>query len=72
MSVQATVLKLFRSLRQAFDLTTCSYRTTFRWSGSMRARVAVMYLGRIVVIAPTEVLFDNPRHPYEIAAVGVA
>ncbi len=63
-SVQATVLKLFRALRQAFDLTYLFISHDLSVVRIMCDRVAVMYLGRIVEIAPTERLFENPRHPY--------
>lgn len=63
-SVQATVLKLFRALRKAFDLTYLFISHDLSVVRIMCDRVAVMYLGRIVEIAPTEVLFNNPRHPY--------
>ena len=63
-SVQATVLKLFRALRKAFNLTYLFISHDLSVVRIMCDRVAVMYLGRIVEIAPTEVLFNNPRHPY--------
>ncbi len=63
-SVQATVLKLFRQLRQQFDLTYLFISHDLSVVRMMCDRVAVMYLGRIVEIAPTLDLFANPRHPY--------
>jgi oligopeptide transport system ATP-binding protein len=63
-SVQATVLKLIRSLSRAFDLTYLFISHDLAVVRMMCDRVAVMYLGRIVEIAPAAELFDNPRHPY--------
>ncbi|MEQ1616260.1 MAG: ABC transporter ATP-binding protein [Hyphomicrobiaceae bacterium] len=63
-SVQATVLKLFRTMREAFDLTYLFISHDLSVVRIMCDRVAVMYLGRIVEIAPTEVLFRDPQHPY--------
>ena len=64
MSVQATVLKLFGELRQAFALTYLFISHDLSVVRMMCDRVAVMYLGRIVEIAPTEELFGAPQHPY--------
>jgi len=63
-SVQATVLKLFRELQQAFALTYLFISHDLSVVRLMCDRVAVMYLGRIVEIAPTEELFATPKHPY--------
>lgn len=63
-SVQATVLKLFRQLRESFDLTYLFISHDLSVVRMMCDRVAVMYLGRIVEIAPTAELFAGPRHPY--------
>ena len=63
-SVQATVLKLFRELQQAFSLTYLFISHDLSVVRMMCDRVAVMYLGRIVEVAPTEQLFLAPRHPY--------
>jgi oligopeptide/dipeptide ABC transporter ATP-binding protein len=63
-SVQATVLKLFRQLRAAFDLTYLFISHDLSVVRMMCDRVAVMYLGRIVEIAPTAALFARPLHPY--------
>src|SRR5689334_8781447 len=63
-SVQATVLSLFRSLRQTFALTYMLISHDLAVVRTMCSRVAVMYLGRIVETGPTEEIFDRPRHPY--------
>jgi oligopeptide transport system ATP-binding protein len=63
-SVQATILKLFRALRQTFDLTYLFISHDLSVVRIMCDRVAVMYLGRIVEIAPAETLFKSPQHPY--------
>jgi oligopeptide transport system ATP-binding protein len=63
-SVQATVLKLFRQLRESFDLTYLFISHDLSVVRMMCDRVAVMYLGRIVEIAPTAELFARPLHPY--------
>ncbi|MGE0718105.1 MAG: ABC transporter ATP-binding protein [Alphaproteobacteria bacterium] len=63
-SVQATVLALFRELRDAFDLTYIFVSHDLAVVRMMCTRVAVMYLGRIVEIGPTEQIFAAPQHPY--------
>ena len=63
-SVQATVLNLFRGLRQTFALTYMLISHDLAVVRTMCSRVAVMYLGRIVETGPTEEIFERPRHPY--------
>jgi oligopeptide/dipeptide ABC transporter ATP-binding protein len=63
-SVQATVLSLFRSLRETFKLTYMLISHDLAVVRTMCSRVAVMYLGRIVESGPTDAIFDRPRHPY--------
>jgi len=63
-SVQATVLSLFRDLRETFDLTYIFISHDLSVVRLMCHRVAVMYLGRIVEIGPTEEIMSRPTHPY--------
>ncbi len=63
-SVQASVLKLFRSLQEAFALTYVFISHDLAVVRTMCARIAVMYLGRIVELGDTAAVFEAPRHPY--------
>jgi oligopeptide/dipeptide ABC transporter ATP-binding protein len=63
-SVQASVLKLFRSLQQTFALTYVFISHDLAVVRAMCSRIAVMYLGTIVELGDTAAVFADPRHPY--------
>ncbi|HKW94660.1 MAG TPA: oligopeptide/dipeptide ABC transporter ATP-binding protein [Methylomirabilota bacterium] len=63
-SVQASVLKLFRSLQETFALTYVFISHDLSVVRAMCADIAVMYLGKIVEHGPTRAVFAAPRHPY--------
>src|SRR3989441_4474743 len=63
-SVHASVLKLFRSMQEAFALTYVFISHDLAVVRAMCARIAVMYLGRIVESGATTAVFEKPRHPY--------
>jgi oligopeptide/dipeptide ABC transporter ATP-binding protein len=63
-SVQAQVLNLFSRIRQQMHLTMLFVTHDLAVVGHIADRVAVMYLGRIVEVAPTREQFSHPRHPY--------
>jgi oligopeptide/dipeptide ABC transporter ATP-binding protein len=63
-SVQASVLKLFRSLQETFALTYLFISHDLAVVRAMCQRVAVMYLGKIVELGTAAELFEKPRHPY--------
>jgi oligopeptide/dipeptide ABC transporter ATP-binding protein len=63
-SVQASVLKLFRRLQAAFALTYLFISHDLAVVRAMCQRVAVMYLGKVVELAEAAALFEDPRHPY--------
>jgi oligopeptide transport system ATP-binding protein len=63
-SVQATILNLLEELQGELGLTLLFISHNLAVVRHLCDRVAVMYLGRIIEVAPTEELFRNPRHPY--------
>ncbi|WP_019401283.1 ABC transporter ATP-binding protein [Chelatococcus sp. GW1] len=63
-SIQAQVLNLFMKLREELSLTYLFVSHDLGVVEHIADRVAVMYLGRIVELAPAEELFRTPNHPY--------
>ena len=63
-SVQAQILNLMKDLQAEFGLTYLLISHNLAVVRHMATRVGVLYLGRLVEVAPSRQLFTTPRHPY--------
>jgi oligopeptide/dipeptide ABC transporter ATP-binding protein len=66
-SIQSQVLNLLVELKQTFGLTYLFVAHDLAVVGYIADRIAVMYLGKIVELAPAAELFARPLHPYTVA-----
>lgn len=68
-SVQAQIINLLKKLKEQLGLTIVFIGHGLQIVRHISDRVAVMYLGKIVEIAPSEQLFSKPLHPYTRALI---
>jgi oligopeptide transport system ATP-binding protein len=68
-SVQAQVLNLLKRLQDKFGLTYLFISHDLSVVAHMSDRIAVMYLGRIIELAPTMEFLNNAKHPYTQALI---
>ena len=71
-SVQAQIVNLLLELQARLHLTVLFIAHDLRLVRHISHRVAVMYLGAIVELAETEILFTRPSHPYTAALMKAA
>ncbi len=68
-SIQSQIINLLLDLKEQNNLTYLFISHDLSTVRFISDRIAVMYLGNIIEIAPTENIFDKPHHPYTIALI---
>jgi peptide/nickel transport system ATP-binding protein len=65
-SIRAQILNLLEEMKRRYGLTLVFIAHDLAVVKAVSDRVAVMYLGRLCEVAPTEQLFAQPAHPYTV------
>ena len=68
-SIQAQILNLLQEIKQEMNVSYLFISHNMSVVRYVSDRIAVMYLGHIVEVAPTDELFENPKHPYTQALI---
>lgn len=63
-SIQAQVINLLKDLQEDYHLSYLFITHDLNVVQYIANRIAVMYLGKLAEVAPSETLFSNPKHPY--------
>ena len=71
-SIRSQIMNLFKDLQAQYGMSYLMVAHDLGTTRYMAHKVAVMYLGRIVELAPTASLFENPRNPYTKALLSAA
>jgi len=71
-SVQAQILNLLLTLQEEYNLTYLFITHNLSVIRYISDRIGVMYLGKLMEIAPMKDIFSNPRHPYTVGLLSSA
>jgi len=68
-SMRASILELLESFKKEYHLSMLFITHDIAVARLIADRIAVMYLGKIVEVGPTEEVLKNPAHPYTMALI---
>lgn len=63
-SIQAQIINLLKDLQEEYHLSYLFITHDLNVVQYIASRIAVMYLGKLAEVAPSETLFSDPKHPY--------